>query len=79
VVYLLVNELHRSVYLLFDNVEYFTVWYLSVTVNMGLKESYCMLYIDGEGLDERTTDSQIFHIILLKHFHDIFLLLAVVN
>jgi hypothetical protein len=69
----------RSVYLIFDNLEYFTICYLSVPVSVGLKESYGMLYIDWEGLDERTTDAQIFHVILLKQFHDIFFLLAVVN
>jgi hypothetical protein len=48
-----------SVHLLFDNLEYFTIWYLSIPVSVGLKESYCMLYIVWEGLDERITDIQI--------------------
>jgi hypothetical protein len=48
----------RSVYLLFDNLEYFTIRFLSIPVSVELKESYCMLYIDWEGLDEKTTDTQ---------------------
>jgi hypothetical protein len=48
----------RSVSLVFDNLEYFTIWCLSISVSVELKKSYCMLCIDWEGLEERTINTQ---------------------